>query len=72
MEINQGMGERVIRGLVGAVLIGLGVFAVRGVVGIIVGLIGAVVLFSGFVGFCHVYKVFHINTSKKAQGGGRT
>ena len=72
MEINQGTGERVIRGVVGSVLIGLGVFAVRGIVGIIVALIGVVLLFSGLVGFCHVYKVFHISTSKKTQGGGTT
>ncbi len=66
MKVNQNAVERVVRGIIGVALIAVGLLVVRGVFGIALGLIGAVLLFSGAVGFCHVYKVFHINTSKKA------
>jgi Protein of unknown function (DUF2892) len=55
-----------IRGVVGVGLIAVGLFMVKGVVGVLLGLVGAVLIFSGTVGFCHVYKVLHIRTSKKA------
>ena len=29
------------------------------------GITPAVLIFSGSIGFCHVYKFFHIDTSKK-------
>jgi len=66
VKINQNTVERVIRGVVGAVLIAVGLLLVRGILGILLDVVGAVLIFSGVVGFCHVYKVFHIDTSKKA------
>jgi uncharacterized membrane protein len=65
--VNLGTVERVIRGAIGAILIAVGVFVVKGILGIVLGLIGAVLVFSAFVGFCHVKKFFGIGTSKKAQ-----
>ena len=65
MKINQNTVERVIRGVVGAVLIAVGLLLVRGIPGILLDVVGAVLIFSGVVGFCHVYKVFHIDTSKR-------
>jgi len=66
MKANQSTIDRVIRGAVGVGLLFVGTVLVKGVFGIVLDVIGAVLLFSGFVGFCHVYKVFHIDTSKKA------
>ena len=66
MGINLGTIDRVIRVVGGGVLIAVGLFVVKGILGIVVGLLGGLLIFSGTVGFCHVYKVLHIRTSKKA------
>lgn len=66
MGINLGTLDRVIRGVVGAILIAAGLFLVTGVARAVLCLLGAVLIFSGTVGFCHVYKVFHIRTCRKA------
>ena len=66
MKINLGTVDRVVRGVVGVLLLIVGLTLVKGIIGIVLDVVGAVLLFSGFVGFCHVYKVFHINSSKKA------
>ena len=65
MKVNQNTVERVVRSVGGVALIAVGLLVVKGILGIVLGLVGAVLLFSGVIGFCHVYKVFHINTSKK-------
>ena len=65
VKINQNTVERVIRGVIGAVLIAIGLLLVRGILGVVLDLVGAVLIFSGVVGFCHVYKFLHIGTSKK-------
>jgi hypothetical protein len=65
MKCNLSPVDRVIRCAGGALLAVLGLFAVRGWLGILLALLGAVFVFSGTVGFCHIYKVLHISTSKK-------
>ena len=65
-KVNQSTIERVIRGVVGVILLTAGVLVVKGPIGIVLDVIGVVLLFSGAVGFCHIYKFFRINTSKKA------
>lgn len=65
MKVNLGTVDRVIRGVAGVTLIAIGLFFVKGLIGVILGLLGAVLIFSGTVGFCHVYKFFHIGTSKR-------
>lgn len=56
MEKNIGPINRLIRVVLGVVLIAGGLFFVRGLLGIVLAMFGAVALFSGSVGFCHVYK----------------
>jgi uncharacterized membrane protein len=65
-DANLSPLDRAVRIALGVALLGIGVFVVQGVVGIVVDLIGAVLVFSGAVGFCHVYKVCGICTAKKA------
>ena len=64
MKINLGTVDRAVRGVVGVILLVVGTILVRGVVGIALDVVGVVLLFSSFVGFCHVYKIFHIDSSK--------
>ena len=66
MRCNQSPVDRAIRCVVGVILIVVGLFSVRGVLGVILDALGALLIFSGSIGFCHVYKVLHINTAKKA------
>ena len=65
MGTNLGTLDRAIRGVGGVILIVVGLFVVRGLIGILLGLVGAVLVFSATVGFCHVYKVLRIRTSKR-------
>jgi hypothetical protein len=66
MGTNLGTVDRVIRVVAGGISILAGLFIVKGIFGVALGLLGALLFFSGTVGFCHVYKVLHIGTSKKS------
>jgi uncharacterized membrane protein len=66
MKINEGSVDRVIRGIVGAILLVVGLTLVQGPVGIVLDVLGAILLVTGIVGFCPLYTIFHINTAKKA------
>ena len=71
MKANLGTVDRAIRVALGVVLVGAGlavvkrVFALGLLLGVALGLAGAVLIFSGTVGFCHVYKVLGIRSSKR-------
>ncbi|MCG6932777.1 MAG: DUF2892 domain-containing protein [Gallionella sp.] len=58
MKVNEGTIDRVLRVVVGLVLIGL---AASGTVGVW-GYIGVVPLLTGLVGICPAYALFGINT----------
>jgi hypothetical protein len=63
MKVNEGTIDRVLRAVVGLVLIGLaynGTFV--GVWLWIGGVIGAVLLLTGLVGICPAYAIFGIST----------
>lgn len=66
MKLNAGTTDRIVRVVAGLVLLGVGLFVVKGGFGIALDVVGAVLVFSGTVGFCHVYKVFGINTTRKS------
>ncbi len=66
MTCNLSRTDRVVRCLGGALLAGLGLFAVRGWPGVLLAVVGGVFVFSGTVGFCHIYKVLHISTKRRA------
>ncbi|MBI4401158.1 MAG: DUF2892 domain-containing protein [Nitrospirae bacterium] len=63
MTCNLGNVERVIRTVLGVILIGVGYFAGLPTVGAIVAyLVGAVAILTAAVGFCPAWKLFGINT----------
>ena len=66
MKINEGTVDRVIRGVVGAILLVVGLVLVKGTIGIVLDVLGAILLVTGIVGFCPLYTLFGMNTSKKA------
>lgn len=68
MKRNESGLDRIIRVVVGLVMIGL--FAgqvVTGGLGWVVLFIGAVLLGTGIIGFCPLYVALGLNTNKKAQ-----
>jgi hypothetical protein len=67
VEKNLGPVDRAIRVTVGVAVLGIGLFVVGGVPGAVLDLLGAVAVFSGAVGFCHVYEFFGLcGTAKKS------
>lgn len=66
MKLNEGMADRIIRGVAGLVFLGVGLFVVKGGIGIALDVVGAILLVTGVVGFCPLYKLFGINTAKKS------
>ena len=58
MKVNESAIDRIIRAVVGVVLVGLGVFVIHGWVGIVLIVLGAVALFTAATGFCLLYRLF--------------
>ncbi len=66
METNEGTVDRVIRVILGSVLIiGPMQFGLSGVLAIIMMLIGLIMLITGIIGHCGLYTVIGINTLRK-------
>lgn len=66
METNEGTVDRVIRVILGSVLIiGPMQIGLSGALAIIMMLIGLILLITGTIGYCGLYTVIGINTLKK-------
>ena len=67
MEINEGTADRVIRVILGFILIYIGAIqmGLSGVLAYIVVLVGIILLITGIIGHCGLYTVIGINTLKK-------
>jgi len=66
MKLNEGTFDRVIRVVLGVVLLYLGIMSVAGIWGIVLDVLGAIALITGVVGFCPLYKLFgNLSTAKK-------
>jgi hypothetical protein len=69
METNQGPIDRIVRSVVGAALLALVFFSlegpialVEGAIALIIGVVGAVTLLTGLIGWCPTYALLGINT----------
>jgi hypothetical protein len=66
MKINEGPIDRIIRIIAGIALIALGLLgAVSGVWMGVAYVLGAILLVTGIVGFCPLYRLFKFSTAKK-------
>lgn len=70
MKVNTGTIDRVIRVVVAAVLIGVGLGLVRGPGGIAMAAVGAIPLLTGLSGFCPLYVPFEIDTRRRSSREG--
>jgi hypothetical protein len=64
MMKNEGTVDRVLRTVLGIVLMVVGFGVVGGTGGTILGVVGLVPLITGVVGFCPIYTLLHIRTDK--------
>ena len=65
MKTNESKIDRIIRAVAGVVLLYLGFSGVLGgTLGVVVEVLGAVLLFTGAVGFCPLYAMFKFSTLK--------
>ena len=69
MSINVGGMDRLIRVVIGLVLIALGLFhVVTGTAAIVAYVVAAVAIITGIVRFCPAWAMFGINTSSSKTG----
>jgi hypothetical protein len=66
VKLNEGSVDRIIRVVAGIILLVVGIVVVKGTIGIVLDVVGGILLVTGAVGFCPLYALFHLNTSKKA------
>ena len=62
LKQNESSTDRIIRVVIGAIALGIGVFALTGIAQMIAYIIGAVALVTGAVGFCGLYALLGIST----------
>ena len=65
LKQNEGKLDRMVRVVIGAILLGLAIFSLSGLAQIIAGVAGLVALVTGAIGFCGLYKIFGISTLEK-------
>jgi len=68
MQRNLCLADRIIRAIAGVAAIVVGLLVVRGLLGVGLALIGALLVFSSSVGFCHVYKFLGLSTKRPENG----
>jgi hypothetical protein len=62
--MNMGMTDRLVRGIIGIILLLVAFLAVQGVSQIVLWIIGGILLITAIVGVCPLYYPFHLSTKK--------
>jgi hypothetical protein len=65
MKVNQGSIDRAMRLVAAGVLIGVGLGVVRGPGGIAMAVVGVIPLLTGLSGFCPLYVLLGLDTSRR-------
>lgn len=65
MKLNESNVDRIVRAVVGIVLLYVGFAVLGGTLGIILGVVGAVLLLTGAIGFCPLYFLLKFSTLKQ-------
>jgi len=65
VQLNLCRLDRIVRVSAGGLLALGGLLLVKGWLGVAIALFGALLIFSGFLGFCHVYKFLGLSSAKK-------
>ncbi len=64
-ERNESAVDRIIRAIVGIVLVALWLTTVKGAAGIVLLVVGIILIITAITGFCLLYKLFGFSTAKK-------
>ncbi len=64
---NEAMWDRVVRSVVGLALLVWGLWMLTDVLQWVVGIIGLILLFTGFVGMCPIYRAFNFSTYHRSE-----
>jgi len=67
MKANEGTTDRIIRAILGIVLLVVGFFVLKGTLGTILGIIAIILLVTALIGFCPLYTVCKLNTKKSSE-----
>lgn len=71
MECNVGITDRIVRAILAVIFLVVGLGPLGGlkgaVLGIVVALVGLVLAFTAAIGFCLIYRLFGISTTKTCQ-----
>jgi hypothetical protein len=65
IRVNEGSIDRAVRLVVAGVLVGIGLGVVRGPGGIAMAAVAVIPLLTGLSGFCPLYALFRIDTSRR-------
>jgi hypothetical protein len=69
IKMNEANWERIVRVVLGIVLLYLGLGGVvAGTLGVVLDVLGAVLVLTGLVGFCPLYALLKFSTKKAPQG----
>lgn len=68
MKCNLSRTDRLVRGVLGIALAAGGLIFASGPYRIAAVLLGALIVFSAVMGFCHVYKFMRLSTVRKDDG----
>ena len=61
---NESTGDRVVRAILGVLLLALGWFFTGGVLRIVILVVAAVALITAATGFCLIYRIFGMSTKR--------
>lgn len=66
MRVNESATDRIVRVIVGIVLLAAAVFGwIVGGWGVVLGVVGAVLVLTGAIGFCPLYALFGASTAPR-------
>jgi len=66
MKTNESPADRVIRAILGIILLAIGIYEAGSsmVLGVVLIIVGAIILITGITGFCALYSLLGISTCK--------
>ncbi|MCF7804385.1 MAG: DUF2892 domain-containing protein [Candidatus Marinimicrobia bacterium] len=65
--MNENTTDRVLRVIIGLVLLAIGIFGLQGTLAWILGIVGGILAVTGLTGFCLLYKLLGISTKKATE-----
>jgi len=65
--VNEAGWDRIARIVVGVMLLVVGFGVIGGTAGTVLGVVGAIPLLTGLVGYCPLYSVLHVRTNRRSE-----